>query len=156
MAVPIAFKPDTPESEREIQTRLDEAAIQHAAAVLSAYKVLEELHQSGALDILRASLGAGNTIVTKLATAANSKESIAAVRNLVSMSRILGSIDPDVLHSLADELSSRTPKETVAPPPSFWSAVRIFASQDSRRALAGSAAFLQAFGRALAKGKTKR
>lgn len=156
MAVPILIKPATPESRSEIQERLDEAAIQHAAAILSAYKVLGTLHETGAFDILRASLGAGDTIVTKLATAANSQECINAVRNLVSLSKILGSIDPDILHSLADELSAQKPKESVAPPPSLWKAMRVFASRDSRRALVGSAAFLQAFGRALAKGKTKR
>jgi hypothetical protein len=35
-------------------------------------------------------------------------------------------------------------------------AVRTLAGADSRRAIVGGAAFLQAFGRALRKGKTKR
>ena len=84
--------------------------------------------------------------------ASASPEAINAVRNLISMSRILGSIDPEVLHKLADELTSQ-PKDHVAPRASLWRAIRMFSSLDSRRALVGGAAFLQAFGRALWAGK---
>jgi uncharacterized protein YjgD (DUF1641 family) len=156
MAVPIPISPDTPESKNEIQARLEKARISHAKAILSAYELLQELHDAGVIDILRGALGARDTLVTKLATATSSTESINAMRNLVSMIRILGTIDPDVLHSLADELSSLSPKATVAQPPSLWNAIRMLASADSRRAMVGTAAFLQAFGRALAKGKTTR
>jgi uncharacterized protein YjgD (DUF1641 family) len=156
MAVPISSIPKTTESASEIGESLDLARSSHAKAVLSAYELLQQLHDAKVLDVLRGALGAGDTLVTKLAVASNSPESINAVRNLVSLARILGSIDPDVLHSLADELTARKPKESVAPPARLWTAIRMFASADSRRALVGSAAFLQAFGRALLRGKTKR
>jgi uncharacterized protein YjgD (DUF1641 family) len=156
MALPITNIPKTAESETEIEARLDKARVEHAKAILSIYELLQDLHDARILDFLRAALGAGDTIVTKLAAATSSEESINAVRNLISIGRILSSVDPDVLHSLADELTSQRPKESVAPKPSLWMAVRSFASADSRRALVGTAAFLQAFGRALAVGKTKR
>ena len=156
MAIPIKTSPKTFESKAEVERRLNEARVVHAAAILSAYEVLQELHDDHVLDFVRGALGAGDTIVTKLAVATSSEESVRAVRNLVSLGRILGSVDPDVLHSLADELTRKKPKETVAPKPSLWRAITSFASSDSRRALVGTAAFLQAFGRALAKGKERR
>jgi uncharacterized protein YjgD (DUF1641 family) len=155
MAVPIPIIPDTPESKNEIAVRLENARISHAKAILSAYELLEQLQNSRILDLLRGALDAGDTLVTKMATATASPDSINAVRNLISMGRILSSIDPDVLHSLADELTKQPPKQKPAPPPSLWTAVKIFMSADSRRALVGGAAFLQAFGRALAKTKTE-
>jgi uncharacterized protein YjgD (DUF1641 family) len=156
MAIPIRTIPNTTESSAEIEARLDLARVQHAKAILSAYELLQDLQDARVLDLLRGVLGAGDAIVTKLAVATSSEESINAVRNLISLGRILSSIDPDVLHNLADELTSKKPKETVTPKPSLWRAIRLFSSADSRRALVGSAAFLQAFGRALAAGKTKR
>jgi uncharacterized protein YjgD (DUF1641 family) len=156
MAVPIASIPDTSESASEIYKHLESSRVSHAKAILASYELLQQLHDARVIDLLRGVLAAGDTLVTKVAVAGNSPESINAIRNLVSMAKILGSIDPDVLHSLADELSSRKPKESIAPPARLWTAVRMFASADSRRALVGSAAFLQAFGRALLKGKTTR
>ena len=156
MAQPIPITPDTPESKHEIEARRDHAKIPHAKAVLSAYELLQQLHDARVIDVLRGALEAGDTLITKIAMATNTEESINIFRNMVSALKILGSIDPDVLHSLADEFASKHSKETVAPPPRFWTALRMFASADSRRALVGTAAFVQAFGRALAKGKSKR
>jgi uncharacterized protein YjgD (DUF1641 family) len=156
VAVPITNIPETPDSGNEIQARLESARISHAAAILDAYELLQQLHDARVISLLRGALDAGDSLVTKLAVASAAPESINAVRNLVSLGRILGSVDPDVLHSLADQLTAQKPKESVAPPPRLWTALRMFASADSRRALVGTAAFLQAFGRALRTGKTKR
>src|SRR3954469_16780188 len=103
MAVPIPIRPNTPESKEEILAKLQDAPVEHAQAVLAAYKLLQDLHDHKVLDLLRGGLGAGDTIVTKLAVAANSPESIATMRNLMSLARILGMIDPELLHNLADE-----------------------------------------------------
>jgi uncharacterized protein YjgD (DUF1641 family) len=149
MAVPIPIKPDTPESTEEIRAKLEEARIHHAQAVVAAYKLLQELHDAGVLDIVRGGLAAGDAIVTKLAVASEAPEAVNAVRNLVSLGRILGTIDPDLLHRLADELTAQ--KNQPMRPGGLWSALRGIMGRDGRRALAGSAAFLMAFGRALAK-----
>jgi uncharacterized protein YjgD (DUF1641 family) len=155
MAVPIPIKPDTPESVDEIRRRLDQARVTHAKAVLSAYELLEQLNDRGVMEVLRGALGAGDSIVAKLATAMSTPESINAFRNLVSLARILGSIDPEVLHRFADEITREKPGSRRVPDPSIWSTVKILSSKDSRRALAGAAAFVQAFGRALANGRRK-
>lgn len=155
MAVPIKVIPPTPESREEIQQRLEQAQIKHAAAILDGYQLLQQLHDRGVLNILRATLGAGDTIVTKLADAANTEEAINAFRNVVSLSRILGSIDPEVLHRFADEVTRQKPQESDAPPPSLWKAIKLFAGKDSRRVLVGAAAFVQAFGKALGSAKPR-
>jgi uncharacterized protein YjgD (DUF1641 family) len=154
MAVPIRTIPSTSESANEIQARLELARVSHAKAILSAYELLQQLHDAHVLELFRGALDAGDSLVTKIAIATSSPEAINAVRNLISAARILGSIDPEVLHKLADQLAAQ-PKERIAPPAGLWTAIRIFASRDSRRALVGGAAFLQAFGRALLKGKTE-
>jgi uncharacterized protein YjgD (DUF1641 family) len=155
MAVPIRVTPDTPESEQEVRARLDAAKVKHAKAVLAAYELLQQLHDVKVIDTLRGALGAGDTIVTKLAVGANTPESIAAMRNLVSIAKILSSIDPEFLHALAEEL---TTNRTV-PPPSrsgFWRFIRMIASPATGRALVGTTAFLQAFGRALTVSERRR
>jgi uncharacterized protein YjgD (DUF1641 family) len=156
LAKPIAIIPSTPESESEIENRLELARISHAKAILSAYELLQQLHDAKVIDLLRGALDAGDTLVTKLAVASKAPESIHAVRNIVSLGRILGSVDPDVLHALADELSSQEHTRLTASPPSFWRAMRMIAGKDSRRALVGGAAFLQAFGRALVTARSKK
>ena len=109
MAIPITKIPATPESPQEISQHLETARISHAKAILASYELLQQLHDARVIDLLRGALDAGPALVTKLAVASGSEESINVVRNLISMARILGSVDPDVLHSLADELSARTP-----------------------------------------------
>jgi uncharacterized protein YjgD (DUF1641 family) len=155
MAVPIRVNPETPESEQEIRARLDAAKVKHAKAVLAAYELLQQLHDAKVIDTLRGALGAGDTIVTKLAVGANTPESIAVIRNLLSITKILSSVDPEFLHTLAEELAT---KRTV-PSPSrsgFWTFFRAVTSRDTRRALVGATAFLQAFGSALAISERRR
>jgi hypothetical protein len=79
------------------------------------------------------------------------------VRNLVSLGNIVASFDPAVLHRLADELA-RQPlaAATPPPPPGIFSIARQLFSKDTRRVLAGSVAFLNAFGRALGTPRTRR
>jgi uncharacterized protein YjgD (DUF1641 family) len=149
MAIPIAISPKTPESKCEIEGRLDEARVAHAKAILSAYELLQELHDARILDLLRGALGAGDSIVTKLAVASNSEESINVVRNLISLTKILGNVDPNILHAFADGIALQKKQKAIAPKASLWGAVRMLTSADSRRALVGAGAFLQAFGRAL-------
>ncbi len=155
MAIPIPITPRTPESKSEIEQRLHDETVRHAAAILSGYELLQQLHEHGVLNMLRGAVGASDTIITKLAEAANTEISINAVRNLVSLSRILGSVDPEMLHRLADLVTEQKAAGKDTPSPGFWSAIRMFASKDSRRALGGAAAFLQAFGKSLAAAKQK-
>jgi uncharacterized protein YjgD (DUF1641 family) len=149
MAVPISRRPTTPESAADIRARLEEAEIKHAKAILAAYELLQDLHDAGVIELCRGALDAGDTIVTKLALATNSPEAINSVRNGMSLAKILSSVDPQFLHRLADEISKRPPAG--APRMGLLGFARVIFGKEGRRAMAGAAAFAQAFGRALAK-----
>lgn len=157
MAVPISLNTKPADSTEEMRMRLAEATADNAEAILAALAVLQEAQKSGALDVMRGVLGARGEIVEKLAEVANTPESIRAVRNLASLAKILGTIDPEVLHRFADELARNNQQHAIAArAPGLWRIFRTFFSQDSRRALAGTAAFLEAFGRALVSKQTPK
>jgi uncharacterized protein YjgD (DUF1641 family) len=148
MAVPITLVPRTPESREEIAARLEQAPIDHAKAVLAAYDLLQSLHDAKVIDILRGIVAAGDPLAIKLSTAMQSQDVINAVRNFISLTKIMGSIDADFLHRLAEEVCYAKPGKR--PVPSFWATMKALVGKDSRRALAGTVAFVQAFGKALA------
>lgn len=154
MAIPISLAPRTRESSDEIADQLERARLSHAKAVLAAYELLQEMHDSGAIDLCLGVLRAGDTLATKIATASASPEVVNTVRNLISMSRIVGSLDADVLHRFADELTTRARKKT--PPPKPFALFRMLVSSDTRRVVSGGIAFLQAFGAALASSQRPR
>ena len=154
MAIPISLTPRTHETHDEIAEQLETARISHAKAVLAAYELLQEMHDSGAIDLCRGILGASNTLAIKIATASASPEAINAVRNLISITRILGNLDPEVLHHLADELAARAQKKSA--PPKAFALMKMLVSAETRRVASGGIAFVQAFGRALAASQRPR
>jgi hypothetical protein len=106
----------------------------HADAVQAAYALLQELHDAGVLDVLRGLAGAGGDIATRLSQAANTPEAIATLRNMISLMKILGSIDPAILQSIAKILSK--PRQ-----PGLWTTLR--------RTLGAGAYGLRVFGQVL-------
>ena len=100
MAKPIELmpKPTGQGAREELQRRLDAAPVEHAEAVLSGYELLQELHESGTLDVLRGLLGAGDQVVRHAVALAIQPEAVNGLRNLLVLSKVLGSVNPDVLH----------------------------------------------------------
>ena len=157
MAQPISleFKPRIP--EEKIRGRLDRAPVEHADAVLAFYELLQLAHDRGILDIARGAIGRGDTVIVKLSKFASSPESMALTRNLISLGRIAASFDPEVLGALADELTRQKgpparPTESVG----LFQAMRRLANKDTLRVVTASAAFLGAFGKALATARSRR
>ena len=150
MAAPISLQKKQADPEEALQARLEKVPVAHTEAILTALDVLQEAKDSGTLDLLRGLLSAREEITTTAAGFVNTPESIRAMRNLASLLKILGSVDLDVLHQLASELAqnARHPA-ALEKPPSLWAIIRKITGKDSRRALAGAVAFLEAFGRAL-------
>ena len=56
----------------ELQSRLEQAPLEHAEAVLAAYEVLQELHNRGVLEIMRGALAASDEILEKVVDDAKS------------------------------------------------------------------------------------
>jgi uncharacterized protein YjgD (DUF1641 family) len=105
MAHPIAFKPQPVDPHQELMQRVEEAPREHAEALLVAWDLLQTAHDQGILDLAQGLIGGRDIVAAKVAEGMAMPESIAALRNLIALGRILGAVDPDVLHRLARALS---------------------------------------------------
>src|SRR5438270_21464 len=85
----------------ELRKRLEEAPVRHAEALLDSYELIEKLHEHGVFELLRGALGASDRLIEAAVDAARSDEAIRAIRNAIILGKILGSINPDVLQSVA-------------------------------------------------------
>jgi uncharacterized protein YjgD (DUF1641 family) len=154
MAIPVPLKTIVQVDPREeIQTRVENAPIDHADAVLSAYDVLQRLHDTGTLDVLRGALGAGDVLVEHVISLLTAPESVNALRNLILIGKVLGSIDPAILHTVLDGIPQATTQVPGAKPPSLFALGRRIASPDARRGLGAAVSVMEVLGRALAKQK---
>ena len=64
MAKPVAYRVFTPPDAREeLKRKIDEAPAEHADAILSGYRLLEQAHESGTLELLRGALAAQDSII---------------------------------------------------------------------------------------------
>lgn len=138
MANPIAFQPREVDPRFELERRLRNAPLQHAETLLVLFDLLEEAHTQGLLDLLHGAVGSKDAILGKLAEYAKQPESTTAIRNVVILGRLLGSIDPETLKSALRQNQS----------PSLWQIFRSVRSEDGRRGLSRITSLLTALGRA--------
>jgi len=138
VAKPIQLDFPTRNYEAELQQRLSQAPVEHAAAILEFYDLLEVLHKQKVLATLRGAVGAGDDLVGHLAKAAAQPEAIRAMRNLIAFSKILGQIDPELIESVARSIPPQLTDRNLrrhTPPPSLWKLARTFWSPPTRHAL---------------------
>ena len=89
MAKPVPMKQMVQADPREeLQKRIQDAPIAHAEAVLSAYALLQQLHDTGTLDVLRGALGAGDVLVEHVVSLVTAPESITALRNVILIGKV--------------------------------------------------------------------
>jgi uncharacterized protein YjgD (DUF1641 family) len=135
----------------ELRTRLERAPEEHAEAVLAAYKLLQEMHDQGVLEIARGMLSARDEIVGALAADASTPQATRAIRNLLFWRRILGGIEPEwfrgIFQAIPEGLELATAERKK--PESLLRLLRRLTNKDSLRALAAGIDFLQTFGRHL-------
>jgi uncharacterized protein YjgD (DUF1641 family) len=147
--IPLEIPPRNPRAE--LRSRLERAPEEHAEAVLAAYEVLQELHNRGALEIMRGALAASDEILEKVVDNARTPEAIRAIRNLFFWRQILGSIEPEwfkgIFQAVPEGIAQATAEREK--PVRFFGLLRRLTSKDSLRALAAALDFLQAFGRHL-------
>jgi uncharacterized protein YjgD (DUF1641 family) len=147
MAKRIEFKPAPVDAVEETRRRVQQAPLEHADAVLSAYATLQTLHDTNALDFLRGLVGAGDEVISQVADVATSPQSTRALRNLLILMNLLGSIDPDTLERIVGSATPVVTERQIAEPPSMFSIARQLFSRDARRALATGVSLLQGIGR---------
>ena len=147
--IPLGLAPRDP--QRELTSRLEQAPQEHAEAVLAAYEVLQSLHDSGVLEVLRGTLNGGEKILGQVVEVASGPEAIRATRNLLLLAGALGEIEP----ALLSDLTRALPKALVqanaeeARPPGLFKLISTFWNRDFRRGLAAFNDLLVMFGRNL-------
>jgi uncharacterized protein YjgD (DUF1641 family) len=150
MAKPIPLQLPKRDAQEELRSRLEKAPDEHAEALLASLDVLQSLHDQGVLELLRGVLGGGNKILEIVVDASKTPEAIRGIRNLVIMTKILGSIDPELLKKFAEATPDAlvgAAKAQATPPPGLWETLRILRSKNLRRGLAVANNLLEALGR---------
>jgi uncharacterized protein YjgD (DUF1641 family) len=157
MAAPIRFESVRRDAREELSDRLEQAPGEHAEALLAIYDLLQGLHDRGVLDALNGALSSSDFIMETVVETANAPENIRAVRNLILLSKLLGSIGPDLLGRVADSIPEGLAQasDTSAKAPSLLSLLQKFNSQDSRRGMAFAAGLLESLGKRLGEKKTE-
>jgi uncharacterized protein YjgD (DUF1641 family) len=151
MAHPIPFDLSARDPRAELQARLQNAPAQHAEALLAALAVLQGLHDRGILGLARGALATGDKLVQAATDAANQPESVRAIRNVLILAKILGTIEPELVEGFARSLPEAIAltKAHEAKPPGFWGILKKFKNRNFRRGLVLVNSMLEAFGRNL-------
>src|SRR5258708_36106163 len=102
MASPIPLELPKRDRREELHSRLEKAPAEHAEAILAGFEVLQGLHDRGVLELLRGVLDGGNKILEIVVEATKTPEEVRGIRNLVSMTKIFGSIDLGLLKKVAE------------------------------------------------------
>lgn len=152
MAPPILLDLPPRDPRAELQSRLQNAPVEHAEALLSALELLQGLHDHGALDLMRGAAGSTDKVLQIIVDAANSPESIRGIRSLIVMINMIGAIDPEALATWTRTVPPALKSITQQPePPSLWKLIKGFLwDQDVRRGLFAFNTLLRTFGRSLA------
>ena len=149
MAQPIGTYTPHRNEQEELRTKVENAPVQHAKAVLAAYQLLQEAQDHGVLDTLRGAIGAGDAIVDKASEFASTPEGIRAMRNFLALSRVFANLSPEKVDAVANAITEDQCRRNVpgCEPPSLWKSLHRMNSRNSRRTLATIAAVTDAFGK---------
>src|SRR5260370_18942742 len=149
MAAPIPLKLRPRDPREPLYHRVEEAPREHVEALLTAYEVLQGLHDRGVLELLRGALGSSDKVLQILVDAANKPEVIRGIRNLMILARIADTLEPELLEGLAtavpEVLGHAKKPETLG----FWHLVKKVRSQDTRRPLTAKTSLLESSGQSL-------
>lgn len=147
MARPIGLEVAPRDPREELRRRLADAPEQHAEALLESYELLQLLHDSGVLRLLRGALGSGDMLLETAVNAAKSEEAIRGLRNAIALAKMLGTINPDMLqrfaHAVDETLNCQKPAEDA---PGLLKLVSEFRQPELRRGVALINRFLAILG----------
>jgi len=144
MAVAVNFREFHPvDSRGDLIRRVENAPVEHAEAILSAYDLLQQLHEKGILELFSGLLSAGETVVNHVVGVISSQEMVTALRIGLIFSNLLSSIDPDKLSAVFAQAGKE--------PPSLLAIGKQATSKEARRSMAVAMGLLNVFGAALGK-----
>ena len=147
--IPLDLPPRNP--RKELLDRLESAPQEHAEALLDGYELLEQLHQTGILELLRGTLSAGDEIIERAVGAARSPQGSRALRNLLMLGQMLSSINPDLLEcvAVASSQTMGSERKPVIEPPGLFALLSEFRQPELRRSVALINRFLLTLGNQL-------
>src|SRR5258708_31960643 len=149
MSQPIRLEFPSRDARAELLTRLQNAPLQHAEALLSGYDLLQRLHDRGVLDLLRGGLGSSDKVLSIAVDAAKTPEAIKATRNLLILSKVAFTLEPALLEDIVTAVPKSLAQAKEQKPLSLWQMFKKMCSQDSRRALSAMLGLLESFGKSL-------
>jgi len=147
MAQPIEFQ--APAAAPPNPERLQNAPAEHAEALLSAYELLQLLHDRGVLDLLRGLVGGGDELIGAFTAAVNTPEAIQGIRNFLLLTKFFASIPPDVLNSMADTVAAGARKEKARQAPGLFRLLWRLRNENCRYAASIAIDLLEGLGRGL-------
>jgi uncharacterized protein YjgD (DUF1641 family) len=137
----------TRDPREELHERLERAPDQHAQALLESYELLQQLHDSGLLRLLRGILSSGDMLLETAVNAAKSEEAIRGLRNAITLAKMFGTINPDLLqgyvYAATETLSRQKP---VVETPGLFTLIAEFRRPEQRRGIALVSKFLEILG----------
>ena len=143
MAKPVAYRVFTPpDSREELKRKIDAAPAEHADAILSGYRLLQEAHESGTLELLRGALAAQDSIINHVVGLVSEPEMMNGLRNLIVLGKVLGNIHQTVETTVGgdDKVKRRHA------PPSLFTLVSRMNTPDARRGIEVAVGLLAALG----------
>ena len=149
MSQPIRLDFPARDARSELQTRLQNAPVQHAEALLSGYDLLQRLHDRGVLDLLRGGVGSSDKVLSIVVDAAKTPEAINATRNLLILSKVAFTLEPALLEDIVTAVPNCLAQAREQKPLSLWQMFKKMCSQDTRRALSAMLGLLESFGKSL-------
>ena len=152
MSQPIRLEFTPRDARAELHTRLQNAPLQHAEALLSGYDLLQRLHDRGVLDLLRGGLGSSDKVLSIVVDAAKMPEAINATRNLLILSKVMFTLEPELLENIAKAVPNSLAQAREQKPLSLWRLFKKMCSQDTRRALSATLGIVESFGKSLGSG----
>jgi uncharacterized protein YjgD (DUF1641 family) len=133
----------------ELQRRLSAAPTEHAEALLVAYDLLEEAHRQGVLDAIHGAIGAKDTIMASVTAYLAEPMSIHAIRNLLALGKVLGTLQPEPLSRVSKAMFEAAEEhKREKDPPGLWQLFKRMRTPEARRGLSLMTRMLGAVGAA--------
>jgi len=151
MARPIPLELPQRDPRQQLLAKLESAPAEHAEALLDAYELIQQLHNKRIFETLRGALSAGDKLVETVTSAAETPESIRALRNAMILGKMLGSINPELLQCISVAVSEAvgSHRKPVIDPPGLFSLLAQFRQPELRRSVGLINRFLDVLGNQL-------
>jgi len=149
VAKPIPLQLPPRDTREELHSRLQSAPVEHAEALLAGYEVLQGLHDSGVLELLRGLLSSGDKVLQVAVDATRTPDSFRIIRNLLLLVKMLGEIDPALFEGFVQALpeAMQTAREQGKDSPGLLSTLNQFRNKDLLRGIVVVNSVLEVWGR---------